>query len=142
MCHCGDTGWLQTPLNNYPVVVYHSSFKKSMEVTAIMREIMSIGELKRYYEDRSLRRILFCTINQAWDKVDSPMKASLTFTSMAIACNPNVICLKSDENTLWFERVKSVVVDADRSPLGTVLDIICGDSSSKENDAHYIVIAS
>jgi hypothetical protein len=142
MCHCGDTGWLQTPLNNYPVVVYHSSFEKSMEVTAIMRKIMSVGELKRYYENRSPRRILFCTVNQAWHKVDTPLKASLTFTSMAIACNPNAICLKSGDNTLWFERVKSVTVDSGRSPLGTVLDIICGDSVGKENDIHYTVITS
>lgn len=29
-----------------------------------MRRVMSVGELKRYYEGRSLNRILFCTENQ------------------------------------------------------------------------------
>lgn len=107
-----------------------------------MREIMSIGELKRYYERRGLRRIVFCTVNQAWNQVDDPMKVSLTFTSMVMACNPNVICLKNGENTVWFEKVKGVVVEQDRSPLGTVLDIVCGDSASKDNDVHYTVITS
>lgn len=107
-----------------------------------MREIMSVGELKRYYDLRNPRQILFCTVNQAWNKVDDPMKAVLTFTSMVMACNPNVICLKDGENTLWFERVKRIIVDSDRSPLGIVLDIVCGDSASKENDVHYTVITS
>lgn len=107
-----------------------------------MRKNMSVGELKRYYEGRSLRRILFCTENQSWDKVESPLKANLAFTSMLMACNPNVICLKNGDSTLCFERVKSVQVDADGSPLGTVLDIICGDNSSKENDTHYTLITA
>ena len=107
-----------------------------------MRRIMRVGDLKRYYEGRSPRRILFCTENQAWGKVGNPLKASLAFSSMVVACNPNVICLKNGESTLWFERVKSVIVDAERSPLGTVLDIICSDSASKENDIHYTLIAS
>lgn len=107
-----------------------------------MRKVMSVGELKRYYEGRSLRRILFCTENQAWDKVEDPLKANLAFTSMLMACNPNVICLKNGDSTLRFERVKCVRVDADQSPLGTVLDIVCGDSISKENDIHYTLITS
>ena len=137
-----DTGWLQTPLNNHLVVVYHSGLGKSMEGTAIMKKIMSVGELKRYYEGRSLRRILFCSENQAWDKVENPMKVNMTFTSMLMACNPNVICLKSGENTLRFEKVKCIYLDADRSPLGTVLDIVCGDSNTRENDIKYTLIAS
>lgn len=107
-----------------------------------MREIMSIGEFKRYYENRRPKQILFCTANQVWNKVDDPMKAVLSFTTMLMACNPNVICLKSGDNSIWFERVKNITVDSDRTPLGTVLDIVCGDSVGKENDVHYTVITS
>ncbi len=107
-----------------------------------MRMVMSVGELKRYYEGRSLRRILFCTENQVWDKVENPLKASLTFTSLLMACNPNVICLTNGESKLSIERVKRIYVDSDGSPLGTVLDIVCGDSTSKENDIHYTLITS
>ena len=101
---------------------------------------MNIGELKRYYEGRSLRRILFCTDNQVWDKVENPMKASLSFASMLMACNPNVICLKNGESVLYFERVKCIYVDDERSVLGTVLDIVCGDGTSREDDTHYTLI--
>ena len=107
-----------------------------------MRRVVSIGELKRYYENRSYGRILFCTDNQSWDSVDYPMKAEIVFTSMLMACNPNVICLKNGESTVRFEKVKCVYLDADRSPLGTVLDIVCGDSNTKENDIKYTIITS
>lgn len=105
-----------------------------------MRRNMTVGELKRYYKGLRPRQILFCTENQAWDKVESPLKASLAFTSMVIACNPNVICLKDGENTLWFEGVRRVIVDTGQSFLGTVLDVICGDCESLGNDVHYTLI--
>ena len=113
-----------------------------MEVTAIMRKNMSVCDLKRYYEGRSPKRILFCVENQVWDTVENPLKASLSFSSMAIAHNPNVISLKSGENTLWFERIKRIVVDTGRSPLGVVLEIVCGDSAAKENDIRYTLITT
>lgn len=106
------------------------------------RKVMSVGELKRYYEGRSLKRILFCTENQVWNKVENPVKANLVFSSMLMACNPNVICLKNGESALYFERVKHIHVDDELSVLGTVLDIVCGDSAGKENDRHYTVITS
>ena len=99
-----------------------------------MRKSMSVSELKRYYEGRNVRRILFCSENQSCDNVENPMKVNIAFTSMLVACNPNVICLKSGDNTLHFEKVKCIYLDADRSPLGTVLDIVCGDSNTREND--------
>lgn len=107
-----------------------------------MRKNMSIWDLKRYFEGRSPRKILFCIENQMWDTVENPINANLIFTSMIMAGNPNVICLKNGDNTLWFERVKRIIVDTDRSPLGVTLDVVCGDSMSKENDTHYTIIAS
>lgn len=107
-----------------------------------MKRVMNVGELKRYYENRSPNRILFCTENQGWDKVENPMKASLVFTSMLMACNPNVICLKNGESALYFERVKHIHIDDERSAIGTVLNIVCGDTVGKENDMHYTLITS
>lgn len=107
-----------------------------------MKRIMSVRDLKRYYSDQSLKQIIFCTTNQLWDKVENPMKANLLFTTMLVSCNPNVICLKNGESTLYFEKVKCVHVDADYSPLGTVFDIVCGDSTNKDNDIRYTLIAS
>ena len=111
-----------------------------MEVAAIMKRVMNIRELKRYCEDRSLRRILFCSENQSWGSVDDPMKVNMVFTSMLMACNPNVICLKDGDNTLHFEKVKNVYLDQERSAIGTVLDIVCGDSNTKEKDIKYTII--
>lgn len=107
-----------------------------------MKRIMSVGELKRFYEGRSPGRILFCTDNQRWNQVENPMKAILVFTYMVVDCNPNIICLKNGDSMIYFERVKSIKLDADTSPLGTVLDVVCGDKGNKENDVHYTLIAS
>ena len=107
-----------------------------------MRKSMSVGDLKRYYEGRGVKRILFCSENQAWNKVENPLNINLTFTSMLMACNPNVICLKCGDNTMHFEKVKRIYLDADRSPLGTVLDIVCGDSNTRGNDIKYTLIVS
>ena len=107
-----------------------------------MGRVMTVGELKRYYEGRSLRRILFCTDNQQWDKVANPMKATLAFSSMLMGSNPNIICLKGGGNMLYFERVKYVSVDTERTALGTILDVVCGDSSGNDNDVHFTLIAS
>lgn len=111
-----------------------------MEVTAIMKEKMNVGELRRYYEGRSPKRILYCTENQVWDKVENPLRANLAFTSILMMSHPNVICLRNGDSTICFERVKYVYVDAERSPLGTVLDIICGDKADAQNDRRYTVI--
>lgn len=107
-----------------------------------MKRIMSMRDLQRYYSEQPLRQFKFCTVNQSWDKVRNPMKADLSFSKMLISCNPNVICLRNGESVMYFERVKYVHVDADSSPLGTVFDIICGDSTNKENDMHYTLIGT
>ena len=107
-----------------------------------MRKIMSVLDLKRYYEGRSLRQILFSSDNQEWDKTENPMKINLSFSSMSMASNPNVICLKNGENTMHFEKVKYVYLDSDRSPLGIVLDIICGDKCTNDNDIKYTIITA
>ena len=107
-----------------------------------MKRILSILELKRYYSGNNPNRILFCSDNQSWHSVENPMKINMAFTSMLMACNPNVICLKSGDNTIRIERVKYVCLDADRSPLGTVLDVVCGNKDTKENDIRYTLITS
>lgn len=103
---------------------------------------MTFGELKRYFDGRSLNRVLFCTEDQPWECVSNPLKACLAFTSMQMASNPNMICLKGGDNMMYFERVKFADVDAERTPIGTVLDVVCGDKSNRRNDIHYLLIVS
>ena len=106
-----------------------------------MRRVMSVGELKRYYEGRSVRRILFCTENQSWDKVEHTAKVKLTFTIMLIAFNPNAICLKNKDDFLRLDRVKSIKMSDEKSMLGAVFTIICGDLGNNSNDVAYTIIA-
>lgn len=107
-----------------------------------MKQTMNVAELRRYYEKHNLIQILFCSANQSWEKIDNPIKFNMSFESMFIACNPNVICLKNSESTLHFEKVKCAYIDVDSSPLGTVLDIVCGDINTRDNDVTYTLITS
>lgn len=113
-----------------------------MEDTTIMKRIMSVGGLQRYCRDKRLGNIIFCSDNQSLCTVTNPLKFQLTFTSMTTASNPNVVCLKGGDSVLWLERVKNVVVDEAASPLGTILDVICGDRENDSNDIHYIFVAT
>lgn len=103
-------------------------------------KVMSVGELRRYVKDNRLTHIQFSSDNQPHIAVGSPMKFQLEFTSMAVATNPNAVCLKNESGSMWIERVKHVIVDACRSPLGTVLDVMCADVTG--DDIHYILVVT
>lgn len=142
VCHRGDIGLLMTPLINNPLVVYHGDQKKSMEVTAIMKEKMSVGELRRYFQDHCPNEVFYCTDNQIWDTIDNTVRARLSFTSIVMMCHPNVICLKNGNNTICFEQVKHIYVDTEKSMMGTVLDIVCGCKYAVDIERRYTVIVT
>ena len=104
---------------------------------------MSVGELKRYYDGRSLRRILFCTENQAWDEVENPLKANLAFTSMLMACK---WCIANRVNgacdgmlhieNVGLSKVRTQMV-ANPTQLQMYLDVICEPESEQTTDNIY-----
>lgn len=92
--------------------------------TMIMR--MNVGEAQRYFEGRSIRRILFNTQDQAWNRIDNPLRIDIGFSKMIFSGNPDAIYLKDGSNIIAFERVKYIDIDEGTSPLGTVLEVTCG----------------
>lgn len=107
-----------------------------------MRSLMKFNEWKRYCEGRSMGQFVFCTDNQEWNRIESPLKLSLAFSSMLVMSNPNRICFRGFGNTMCLERVKYILVDTERTPLGTIFVIVCGDSIRGEDDISYTLIAS
>ena len=61
---------------------------------------------------------------------------------MLIFENPNLICLKSGQNTVMFNRVKFAEIDTDATVLGTLITVFCGDFNSDGYDISYTLIAA
>lgn len=106
-----------------------------------MKKIINLRELKEYYEQNKPDRIVFQTQNQEWYDISDPCKIEMVFPTMLIFDNPNIICLKCGQNTITFDRIDHVEIDADYTVLGTTINIFCGNSGSNKPDAVYTLIA-
>lgn len=104
-------------------------------------ENLSVREFKKVCDALSPKQFIFSSENQFWDKVEHTAKVKLTFTIMLIAFNPNAICLKNKDDFLRLDRVKSIKMSDEKSILGAVFTIICGDLSNNLNDVAYTIIA-
>lgn len=100
---------------------------------------MTASQFRRYISGLEYSRIIFYSENQKWDYAGCPLNLCLVFSELSVALNPNMICLKSGENMVYFERVKQIRVDAERSVLGVILDVVCGDA---DHDTCYTLIAA
>lgn len=107
-----------------------------------MIKTMSVSEFKDYCNNKKLRYILYTTENQSWYSVADPCNVELSFTTMLIVENPNVICLKFGGNTLCINRVKTINVDTESSVLGTIFTVFCGDMKTIEFDNTYTLVAT
>ena len=61
---------------------------------------------------------------------------------MLICENPNIICLKSSNNTLSIDRVKEVKIDTESSVLGTVITVFCGNADADGYESAYTLVAA
>jgi len=104
-----------------------------------MKKTMSVRELKEYCDRNKPKEVLFSSDNQPWYKVADPCKIKFSFSIMLIFENPNLICLKSDTNTLSFDRVKFVEINTELTVLGTVLTVFCGECEYER--AYTLIVA-
>lgn len=102
---------------------------------------LSIQEFKKVCDALSPTQFIFSSENQSWHQVEHTIRAKLTFTIMMIAFNPNTICLKNHTDSLCLNRVKSIKINDEKSMLGTIFTVICGDSGSNSKDVAYTIIA-
>ncbi len=107
-----------------------------------MKKIVSIRGLQEYLAANRVSSVLFYTENQSWYRASDPCKIRMSFPIMLICENPNLICLKSGQNTLSFDRIKSVEIDTETTVLGTILTLFCGDFGSEGYEATYTLIAA
>lgn len=106
-----------------------------------MNKTVSVREFRAYCEKNRPHHILFYTENQIWYRASDPCKIKMSFPIMLICENPNIICLKSGNNTLSIDRVKEVKIDTESSVLGTVITIFCGDANADNYEIAYTLVA-
>lgn len=107
-----------------------------------MKKTLSVREFKAYYETNHPKYILFHTENQSWYRASDPCKIKMSFPIMLIAENPNIICLKSGNNTLSIDRVKEVKIDTETSVLGAVITVFCGNADADGYEIAYTLVAA
>ena len=107
-----------------------------------MKKRVSVRELKEYCSRNKPQQVLFCTENQEWYRVADPCKIRLSFPIMLICENPNIVCLKSGNNTFSIDRVKEVRIDTESSVLGTVITVFCGNTDADGYEIAYTLVAA
>lgn len=107
-----------------------------------MKKQLTVGELRAYYACKKPKELSFCSENQAWYTVSAPCKFGLSFQTMLVYENPNIVCLKSSNgSTISFDRVKYAEIDTDATVLGTVLTLFCGNPQCEPSDTYVFVVA-
>lgn len=104
-----------------------------------MRKRCTVGELKRYCSQNEPHRVSFVTENQPDYTVSDPCKVQYTFPTMLVYENPSIVCLKSGDNTVCFDRVKFAEVDTESSVLGTIIQLFCGSQTVERS---YILVVA
>lgn len=108
-----------------------------------MKKRVTIKELKEYYSRNQPREISFLSENQPWYSVSDACKIRCTFPIMMIYENPNLVCLKSGNNSISFDRVKFAEVDTDITVLGTILRLFCeSPAGALDSETSYILVVA
>ncbi len=102
---------------------------------------LSLPEFRDYCSEHTFNKIIYLSANQVWYSIDDTVSANLEFNNMIMTFNPNIIHLKSGENFLNLRKVKTVKLHDEKSLLGKVFTIVCGDSLCSDNNKEYTLIA-
>lgn len=103
---------------------------------------LSLSEFKRTCTTISPTQFIFSSENQVQKGEANNVKVRLIFSAIHIAFNPNIICFKNSNNDyLCLSRVKGVEMESEKSLLGTVFNVICGNLYNDFNDSVYTILA-
>lgn len=105
-----------------------------------MKKTITVGELERLYKNRGPGRFLFDAKDQEWNRVGCPVRFHSEFETLQVAKNPDIIYLKNGIDFVYFQRIKRIIVDDEKSILGTVLHIVCETAESDGAEIRYTII--
>ena len=104
-------------------------------------EKLTALELDEHCKGKNYTRFCLTSEDQKWNKVECPLKLRLQFNQIRVSHNPNRVYLKNGESQICLQRVKYILVDGEKIPVGDMLHIVCGSWNNSTNDTVYTVIA-
>ncbi len=107
-----------------------------------MKKKMFLRDFKEYCAKNQHQKFIFYTEDQDWFDLINPCKVQLSFPSMTICENPNLICLQSEVGSLCLDQVRFVEIDTKEAGFGVVITICCGGKTPALPKITYKVIAA
>ena len=104
-------------------------------------EKLTAWEFEEHCKRKNYTRFCLTSEGQKWNKVECPLKLRLQFNRIRVSHNPNRVYLKDGESQVCLQRIKHVLVDSEKIPVGDMLHIICGSWGDSKNDTVYTVMA-
>lgn len=101
-----------------------------------------IREFQEFITRCNPKTISFLSENQDEFNIADPCVLQLSFTSMLIHENPNVIYLTGGASSMRIDRVKYVQFSETPTPIGFLIKIVCDYCGSRVGVATYTLIAS
>lgn len=105
-----------------------------------MKKKITVGELERLYKGRKPGRFLFDAEDQEWNRVGSPIRFHMEFMTLQVSKNPDIILLRNGVDYVYFQKVRHIIVDDEKSLLGTVLHIICETEANDGSEIRYTLV--
>lgn len=105
-----------------------------------MKRKITVGELERLYKGRKPARFLFDAEDQEWNRVGSPIRFHMEFKTLQVSKNPDIILLRNGVDYVYFQKVRHIIVDDEKSLLGTVLHIICETEANDRSETRYTLV--
>ena len=105
-----------------------------------MKRKITVGELERLYRGREPGRFLFDAEDQEWNRVGSPIRLHMEFKTLQVSKNPDIILLRNGVDYVYFQKVRHIIVDDEKSLLGTVLHIICETEANDGSETRYTLV--
>lgn len=105
-----------------------------------MKRKITVGELERLYKGRKPARFLFDAEDQEWNRVGSPIRFHMEFKTLQVSKNPDIILLRNGVDYVYFQKVRHIIVDDEKSLLGTVLHIICETEANDGSETRYTLV--
>ena len=101
---------------------------------------MTVSEFGRFLAGKRQDNVILRSDNQQGELQDLPVSYSLTFREIRTAISPNAVILRGESGTICLRKTKYVVVNAEKSVLGTVVDVVCDSFSAPPREIHYTLI--
>ena len=98
-----------------------------------------VSEFKEYLKEYKPNKIIFMSERQNEYDIADPLVLSLTFSSILVGQNPNVIYMTDGINSLRLNMIKGLRLRKSASSPCAEVDVLC---RSREGDKMYTLLVS